>query len=148
MRVKVSARGVHVTGYYKICTVPARPPAEIIEGKRPSARELKAQEQARSKLKQGVTKCFWLPQHLAGVDNLDTWPMELRHLPTKLSLYPSSSLSTVIAALEQTYPKDPVLVDLATFLRAAQQDHPDPKFTDQYKHVFIPRNTAGRPTFL
>lgn len=132
--------------YYKVCTVPTRPPVRIITGKRPSAFELNLLKQAEAG---AAIKCFWLPEHLSGTSDEDTWPEELHYmsfrLPTnrKRGSQDSHATSEMISALAKYYPQDPLLQKFSQFLQAAQAQKGAVVFTNDYTNEPPPRDSQG-----
>ena len=85
-------------------------------------------------------RCFWLPEHLCGSEDLDTWPESLRDFAWKLPradrLFPENnspkSITKVCEALRKYYPADEVLMRFAEFIESEGQSDPSVMFSLNY----------------
>lgn len=104
---------------------------------------MRAEEESRV---QQMSKTFWLPMHLSGYPT-ETWPKPLHHFALRLaqpsSCYEPPSPQETVSNLRSYYPDDKLLMQFADFLEAAGRSDPEITFTQEYKHVFLPRSPDG-----
>lgn len=85
-------------------------------------------------------RCFWLPEHLSGSEDLETWPASLSRFPWDLPrvdrLFPENnrreSITEVCQALRKYYPEDEVLMRFADFIESEGQSDPSVMFSVNY----------------
>ena len=103
------------------------------EGRRWTLSELESLRQEQN-ITSGPCHCFWLPMHLSGTEDLDTWPECLHRFPYALphedAIVPEcKSTAKVSEALRKYYPKDEVLMRFADFVDSASQSDPAVMFS-------------------
>lgn len=95
----------------------ARPPPLVEQGKRrPSLDRWYVQQQREHNCK------FLIPRHLAGQD--DTWPVELRDWPNKVTKW-NSNKADIAQNLLKWYPEEPGLVNAAAWLQETHRRYPE-----------------------
>lgn len=118
--------------YCRVCTVPFRQPREPPVGRRWTYSELETIRQEEERTSQ-ASKCFWLPMHLSGTEDLETWPESLQRFPWKLpreeALFPErQSIPKVCKALRKHYPDDETLMRFADFVESVGKSDPSVVF--------------------
>lgn len=131
--------------YSVVRAVPSHKPLDVVTKRRPDARELKRMRAEEESRVQQLSKTFWLPEHLSGHPT-ETWPESLHFFAHRLTHSPSSyapSPEETVSNLRRYYPQDKLLMQFAEFVEEAGQNDPKVTFTEEYKHVLLPRSSDG-----
>ena len=134
MSLDQSAGVFGVTEYYRICAVPSRQPAKSPERRRWTLSELESLRHEEEQRILASSKCFCLPLHLSGTEDVETWPDDLQYfvfnLPHADAVSPEmKSTSRVYKALRKHYPEDEVLMRFADFVESAGRSDPSVMFS-------------------
>lgn len=101
---------------------------------------------AEDKQIEELTKCFWLPEHLAG-NPAETWPKSLQDFAYRLNSdwysYDPVVVPDTVANLKKYYPEDEVLMQLASFLESALQSDPQIKLHSKTEYSMFKKSTDG-----
>lgn len=139
VRLSNSLQRRNIAGYLRICTAPSKQPRSPPVGRRWTFSELESMRQEDERAAESP-RCFWLPEHLSGTEDLDTWPESLRDFPWQLPrtnrTFPEynspKSITKVCKALREHYPEDEILMRFADFIESEGQSAPSVLFSLNY----------------